>query len=234
MGERARADRQRRRLVRGVTETEGGHAAGALPRRGRAALPAETGAGTSEGVTLMTLHTAKGLEWPVVVLAGLEDGLFPLARAEEQPDGLEEERRLFYVAITRAKDKLYLTWARARRRGGEIRPGMPSRFLRATAAGHRRGEEDLLAVGAGLGRDGGTAGRRDRRVAARPRFGGRHRSPPSRRPPRRRTSLTGHAPLRQRRAGPAPPLRQRDDPGADRAPGRTSRSRSRSTTRRSD
>jgi len=86
--------------------------------------------GDGEGVTLMTLHTAKGLEWPVVVVAGLEDGLFPLARAEEE-GGLEEERRLCYVGLTRAKDKLYLTWARARRRGGELRPGRPSRFLRA-------------------------------------------------------------------------------------------------------
>src|SRR5215210_6476917 len=83
----------------------------------------------------MTLHTAKGLEWPVVVLTGLEHGLFPLARAEETPDGLEEERRLCYVGLTRAKDKLYLTWARARRRGGELRLGMPSRFLRALPPG---------------------------------------------------------------------------------------------------
>jgi DNA helicase-2/ATP-dependent DNA helicase PcrA len=92
---------------------------------------AETVIGNEEGVTLMTLHTAKGLEWPVVVLTGMEHGLFPLARAEEQADGLEEERRLCYVGMTRAKDKLYLTWARARRRGGELRPGIPSRFLRA-------------------------------------------------------------------------------------------------------
>jgi DNA helicase-2/ATP-dependent DNA helicase PcrA len=91
----------------------------------------DTVAGNEDGVTLMTLHTAKGLEWPVVVLTGLENGLFPLARAEEQPDGLEEERRLCYVGLTRAKDKLYITWARARRRGGELRPGMPSRFLRS-------------------------------------------------------------------------------------------------------
>jgi DNA helicase-2/ATP-dependent DNA helicase PcrA len=91
-------------------------------------------AGDEGGVTLMTLHTAKGLEWPVVVLTGLEQGLFPLARAEEQPDGLEEERRLCYVGLTRAKDKLYLTWARARRRGGELRPGIPSRFLRDVPA----------------------------------------------------------------------------------------------------
>jgi DNA helicase-2/ATP-dependent DNA helicase PcrA len=92
---------------------------------------ADSVVGKEGGVTLMTLHTAKGLEWPVVVLTGLEHGLFPLARAEEQPDGLEEERRLCYVGLTRAKDKLYLTWARARRRGGELRPGIPSRFLRA-------------------------------------------------------------------------------------------------------
>jgi DNA helicase-2/ATP-dependent DNA helicase PcrA len=92
---------------------------------------ADTTVGNEDGVTLMTLHTAKGLEWPVVVLTGLEHGLFPLARSEEQPDGLEEERRLCYVGLTRAKDKLYLTWARARRRGGELRPGIPSRFLKA-------------------------------------------------------------------------------------------------------
>ncbi|HUR93728.1 MAG TPA: UvrD-helicase domain-containing protein [Gemmatimonadales bacterium] len=95
----------------------------------------DTVVGNEDGVTLMTLHTAKGLEWPVVVLTGLENGLFPLARAEEQPDGLEEERRLCYVGLTRAKDKLYVTWARARRRGGELRPGMPSRFLRALPPG---------------------------------------------------------------------------------------------------
>jgi DNA helicase II / ATP-dependent DNA helicase PcrA len=91
--------------------------------------------GEEQGVTLMTLHTAKGLEWPVVVLTGLEHGLFPLARAEEQPAGLEEERRLCYVGLTRAKDKLYLTWARSRRRGGELRPGIASRFLKAIPPG---------------------------------------------------------------------------------------------------
>jgi DNA helicase II / ATP-dependent DNA helicase PcrA len=91
--------------------------------------------GQEQGVTLMTLHTAKGLEWPVVVMTGLEHGLFPLARAEEQVSGLEEERRLCYVGLTRAKDKLYLTWARARRRGGELRPGIVSRFLKAIPPG---------------------------------------------------------------------------------------------------
>ncbi|HXI19801.1 MAG TPA: 3'-5' exonuclease, partial [Gemmatimonadales bacterium] len=95
----------------------------------------DTVQGANEGVTLMTLHTAKGLEWPVVALAGMEDGLFPLARSVEQPDGLEEERRLCYVGITRAKDKLYFSWARARRRGGELRPGRASRFLEALPPG---------------------------------------------------------------------------------------------------
>ena len=87
--------------------------------------------GDDAGVTLMTLHTAKGLEWPVVVLAGLEDGLFPLIRAEEEDEGVEEERRLCYVGLTRAKDKLYLTWAKTRRRGGQFHPNRASRFLSA-------------------------------------------------------------------------------------------------------
>jgi DNA helicase-2/ATP-dependent DNA helicase PcrA len=119
---------------------------------------ADSVVGREDGVTLMTLHTAKGLEWPVVVLTGLENGLFPLARAEEQPDGLEEERRLCYVGLTRAKDKLYLTWARARRRGGELRPGMPSRFLRALPAAilDERRTTSLWAP------DGRTGGRADR------------------------------------------------------------------------
>ena len=115
---------------------------------------ADTVVGREEGVTLMTLHTAKGLEWPVVVLTGLENGLFPLARAEEQADGLEEERRLCYVGLTRAKDKLYLTWARARRRGGELRPGMPSRFLRSLPPGivEERRTTSLWAPAWGVGR----------------------------------------------------------------------------------
>jgi len=87
--------------------------------------------GDPEGVTLLTVHAAKGLEWPIVILAGLEDGLFPLSRALDTPEGTEEERRLAYVGITRARDRLYLTWARARRRGGQLMPGRPSRFLDA-------------------------------------------------------------------------------------------------------
>jgi DNA helicase-2/ATP-dependent DNA helicase PcrA len=117
---------------------------------------ADSTVGNEDGVTLMTLHTAKGLEWPVVVLTGLENGLFPLARAEEQPDGLEEERRLCYVGLTRAKDKLYLTWARARRRGGELRPGMPSRFLKSLPTGivDEKRTTSLWAPAWGSGRSG--------------------------------------------------------------------------------
>ena len=131
---------------------------------------AETVIGNDEGVTLMTLHTAKGLEWPVVVLTGMEHGLFPLARAEEQPDGLEEERRLCYVGLTRAKDKLYLSWARARRRGGELRPGMPSHFLRALPPSivEERRTTSLWAPDWGTGgrRDGWSGGRWRARPAA--------------------------------------------------------------------
>jgi DNA helicase-2/ATP-dependent DNA helicase PcrA len=87
--------------------------------------------GDPAGVSLMTVHTAKGLEWPVVFVTGLEDGLFPLRRALESEADTEEERRLAYVAMTRARDRVYLTWARARRRGGQLMPGLPSRFIEA-------------------------------------------------------------------------------------------------------
>jgi len=83
----------------------------------------------------MTVHMAKGLEWPVVALAGLEDGLFPLARSAGEPGGLEEERRLCYVGLTRAREKLYLSWARTRYRNGRLELSEPSRFLEALPAG---------------------------------------------------------------------------------------------------
>ncbi|MGH7475877.1 MAG: ATP-dependent helicase [Longimicrobiales bacterium] len=84
----------------------------------------------AQAVTLMTAHNAKGLEFPFVFVSGLEDGLFPLARAYDEPEELEEERRLFYVAVTRAERKLYLTHARLRRRAGEVMASVPSGFLR--------------------------------------------------------------------------------------------------------
>jgi DNA helicase-2/ATP-dependent DNA helicase PcrA len=83
------------------------------------------------GVTLLTAHMAKGLEWPVVALAGLEDGLFPLSRTVTEPGGVEEERRLCYVGLTRAREKLYLSWARTRYRNGRLDLAEPSRFLDA-------------------------------------------------------------------------------------------------------
>ena len=86
------------------------------------------------GVTLLTAHMAKGLEWPVVALAGLEDGLFPLSRSVDQPGGIEEERRLCYVGLTRARERLYLSWARTRYRNGRLELAEPSRFLDALPA----------------------------------------------------------------------------------------------------
>lgn len=84
----------------------------------------------SDCVQLMTLHSAKGLEFPIVILSGLEEGLFPHSMAiEEAPERLEEERRLCYVGITRAKEKLYLSWAGARRLHGHETIQRPSRFL---------------------------------------------------------------------------------------------------------
>jgi DNA helicase-2/ATP-dependent DNA helicase PcrA len=80
-------------------------------------------------VTLMTVHSAKGLEFPLVFVVGLEEGLFPHVRVMDDSEELEEERRLFYVAITRAKQQLYLTQAQRRRVYGEERLTDPSRFL---------------------------------------------------------------------------------------------------------
>ncbi len=106
-------------------------------------------------VTLMTLHNAKGLEFPVVFISGLEDGLFPLGRAYDNPSELEEERRLFYVGITRAENKLYLTHARHRRRAGEVMYGRLSPFVDAIPA--HLVEKVTTAV---AGESGGYPGRR--------------------------------------------------------------------------
>jgi len=89
----------------------------------------------ADAVTMMTMHNAKGLEFPVVFIAGMEDGLFPLARAFDDPAMLEEERRLFYVGITRAEQKLYITHSRMRRRNGELMPAIPSSFLAVFPSG---------------------------------------------------------------------------------------------------
>ncbi|EGG40137.1 DNA helicase PcrA [Streptococcus sp. 27098_8_134] len=96
------------------------------------ALIADTDDGDTESseVTLMTLHAAKGLEFPVVFLVGMEENVFPLSRASEDEDELEEERRLAYVGITRAEKILYLTNANSRMLYGKTNYNHPTRFLR--------------------------------------------------------------------------------------------------------
>ncbi len=86
-------------------------------------------------VQLMTLHSAKGLEFPMVFIGGVEEGLFPHSMSSEDPERLEEERRLCYVGMTRAMVQLYLTFAESRRRyGRETDYPLPSRFLREIPA----------------------------------------------------------------------------------------------------
>ena len=93
----------------------------------------EAGEGQAEAwedcVQLMTMHSAKGLEFPLVFLSGMEDGLFPHQRSIADPNGLEEERRLCYVGITRAKQTLYITYAEQRRLHGMDNYSQPSRFI---------------------------------------------------------------------------------------------------------
>jgi len=86
--------------------------------------------GTDDRVTLMTVHSAKGLEFPCVFVTGLEDGIFPSSRSLDSEEDLEEERRLAYVAITRAKNKLYLTSASRRLLYGQTQRNVTSRFIR--------------------------------------------------------------------------------------------------------
>jgi DNA helicase-2/ATP-dependent DNA helicase PcrA len=133
----------------------------------------ESGEGQAEAwedcIQMMTLHTAKGLEFPVVFLCGLEDGLFPHQRSLNDPDGLEEERRLCYVGTTRAMKHLYMTYADQRRLHGQDNYGTPSRFIseipedlieevrpriqisRPVAAGRFRAPVEELAPGVKLG-----------------------------------------------------------------------------------
>lgn len=84
----------------------------------------------ADALTLMTLHAAKGLEFDTIILAGLEDGLLPSARSVDNESAVEEERRLFYVGITRAKERLLLSRSRYRYTYGQMSDQMPSRFLR--------------------------------------------------------------------------------------------------------
>ncbi|HEX9952276.1 MAG TPA: UvrD-helicase domain-containing protein [Rubricoccaceae bacterium] len=95
-------------------------------------------------VTLMTLHASKGLEFKVVFVTGLEEGLFPLAAAAQDPHELEEERRLLYVGVTRAEEVLFLSYARSRYRFGEQTSSVRSRFL-----DELDGAEDLIRTESG-------------------------------------------------------------------------------------
>jgi len=83
----------------------------------------------TDSVQLMTLHSAKGLEFPLVFLCGMEEGLFPHSMSAEEPGRLEEERRLCYVGITRAMQKLFITYAESRRLHGQDNYNRPSRFI---------------------------------------------------------------------------------------------------------
>jgi DNA helicase II / ATP-dependent DNA helicase PcrA len=141
-------------------------------------------------VTLMTVHSAKGLEFPLVFVTGLEEGLFPLAGAFDDPDDLEEERRLFYVAATRAKRRLTLSYAAFRRRYGRGGGGLPSSFLELIPAGllHREGGRLSAAAFGGSPGEG----------AARPRWGGAARGGEA--GPRAGTPASGGL-----RPGPNPP-----------------------------
>ena len=102
-----------------------------------------------DAVTLITMHNTKGLEFPVVIVTGLEQGLFP--RDDEEGEDLEEQRRLFYVAITRAKDELHLSACRWRRMHGRLYETLPSRFL-SEIDPSTLDRSQVLARGPGLAR----------------------------------------------------------------------------------
>ncbi|MGI8548931.1 MAG: ATP-dependent helicase, partial [Gemmatimonadaceae bacterium] len=104
---------------------------------------------SADAIVLMTLHNAKGLEFPVVFITGLEDALFPTSQSFDDPAKMEEERRLFYVGITRAEEKLYLTHAESRRRNGELVAGIKSRFVKDIPAGMLEERATLRAKSAG-------------------------------------------------------------------------------------
>ena len=140
-------------------------------------------AGSGDKLTLMTVHAAKGLEFPVVLVAGLEEQMFPYRGldAGDDPEELEEERRLAYVAFTRAREKLVLTWAPMRRVFGQPRINMRSRFLDelpksdirelATATPRASAYADRPSYGGG-GYGGGSSNYDDDRPWSHPQSGG--------------------------------------------------------------
>ena len=119
-----------RELLRVAEAFTGAGEDGLLEFLEKVTLAAEEADGEeSEAVRLMTLHNAKGLEFDVVFLVGLEDGLLPHSRSVDSPHEIEEERRLFYVGLTRARERVFLSLARRRNLFGSYRDTVPSRFL---------------------------------------------------------------------------------------------------------
>jgi DNA helicase-2/ATP-dependent DNA helicase PcrA len=104
----------------------------------------------SATVSLLTLHSAKGLEFPVVFMVGMEEGLFPHQRSMDAAEDIEEERRLCYVGMTRAKERLVLTSARSRKVFGQDRLNAPSRFIREIDAAYITMERKLEHLDTGL------------------------------------------------------------------------------------
>jgi DNA helicase-2/ATP-dependent DNA helicase PcrA len=167
----------------------------------RAALIADVDAlkaADADAITLMTMHNAKGLEFPIVFITGLEDGLFPLARAYDDPPLLEEERRLFYVGITRAQHTLTLTYAEERRRNGELTSSRPSSFLSSIPKGMvderstvkvRSTGRSVLSSMFGTGGSGGSV------------YGGRSRRSAFESPATFADDSFEHVPASRRRAG---------------------------------
>ncbi len=181
-------------------------------------------------VQLMTVHAAKGLEFDTVYVSGMEDGLFPHSRALEEGRGLEEERRLAYVAITRAKRRLVLTRSSWRTRQGHSQPQRPSMFLLELppevfpAAASPRELERAFQMDDAVEPAGDDAGCDERRPWQRPLARGAARAP------RRRTASTRPRPrtrARRRCAG----LRARRRSRATRAPRRSSGRTSRASPR---
>ncbi len=189
----------------------GGSVAGFVDRLSLLSDTDESEGAADARVLLMTVHSAKGLEFPLVFIAGLEEGLFPHSRSSDDEAELEEERRLCYVGMTRAQKQLMLSSALRRRWYGEYRATTPSRFVTEVPAElvDRTGPaEPWHLPGDARARRGSGAGRRDQYRSGSPASGARARSAVC---VRGRGSVAAWPP-RGRHAGPARHLRHRDRP----------------------
>ncbi|MFM7200482.1 MAG: ATP-dependent helicase [Myxococcota bacterium] len=159
-------------------------------------------------VTLMTIHNAKGLEFPVVFLAGLEEGLFPHSRTVDNPEEVEEERRLCYVGMTRAMNRLYLSRARKRRLQGEYLPTRPSRFLKEIPAELMHGQRGAGGVAAIARRYGMSTPNSGAESSAAPWSANSSRPSPAPRPFPTGFAVPRPAPARESSEEPELPLRR--------------------------